>query len=203
MKTLFFSLLKKEFLELIQNKKFIVFAFLIVCIFIVFKFLEKSFSDIFYLMIIVFLTTEYIFDSCYNDIKSGATLFYLNMKCSTTYIILAKTVYSVFLGIIIFELDLLLVLKDSSNFDLLWFLPIIIFNTIIVYNVTILTKKSDLLTSPIAMGLVFFIIKSILLLPNFFIRFLILTILSITALVLASKLSKTVKYRVEISTFIK
>lgn len=200
MKDLFFSLLKKEFFELIQNKKFLVFAFIVVCVSVVLIFFEKSFSDIVYLMVIMLLVTEYAFDSCYNDIKSGAAFFYLNIKCSTIYIVYAKIIYSVFLAIVIFELYLLFVFQDFSNADLLWFIPTIVFNTGLIYNVSILAKRSDLLTSSIVMSVSFFVIETLFLLSNFFIRFLILIVLSIVTLMFASKLSKTINYRAEIST---
>ncbi len=199
MHTVFFSLLKKEALEFIQNKKFILFSIVLVSAFAYLHLINQNLSERVYLLFIIFLANEYVFDSCYNDIRSGGALFFLNIRCKTAPIILAKAVYAVLFSTALFELAVTFVLQHFSQADILWFLLAVVFNTALVYGVTIIAKKSGILTSGIAMTVSFFILESLLKIPSVLIRALIFGSLAIVTILFSAKLSQTIHYRVEIS----
>ena len=98
MKSIFLILLKKEFIEFMQNKKFWSFVVFVIAATVAIFFTKRNLPDQVYLILIVMLVSQYVFDSCYNDIKSGGALFFLNIKCSTLHIIAAKAVYAVIIG---------------------------------------------------------------------------------------------------------
>lgn len=200
MKSLFLILLKKEFIEFMQNKKFWSFVVFVIAATAAIFFTKRKLPDQVYLILIVMLVSQYVFDSCYNDIKSGGALFFLNIKCSTLHIIAAKAVYALIIGSGLFLTAVSFLLKDSEYADLIWLIPLFLFITALTYTSAVLTKKSDLLTSLITSAITLGLLQIMALCLSLFLRFIILLFLACITIVFASKLSKTIKYRAEVSS---
>ncbi len=200
MKSIFLILLKKEFIEFMQNKKFWSFVVFVIAATAAIFFTKRNLPDQVYLILIVMLVSQYVFDSCYNDIKSGGALFFLNIKCSTLHIIAAKAVYAVIIGSGLFLTAEFFLLKDSRYADLIWLIPLFLFITGLTYNSAVLTKKSDLLTSLLTSAITLGVLQILLFGISLFLRFLILFFFASVTIFFASKLSKTIKYRAEVSS---
>ena len=200
MKSIFLILLKKEFIEFMQNKKFWSFVVFVIASTAAIFFTKRNLPDQVYLILIVMLVSQYVFDSCYNDIKSGGALFFLNIKCSTLHIIAAKAVYAVIIGSGLFLTAEFFLLKDSRYTDLIWLIPLFWFITGLTYNSAVLTKKSDLLTSLLTSAITLGLLKILSFGISLFLRFLILFFFASVTIFFASKLSKTIKYRAEVSS---
>ena len=200
MKSIFLILLKKEFIEFMQNKKFWSFVVFVIAATVAIFFTKRNLPDQVYLISIVMLVSQYVFDSCYNDIKSGGALFFLNIKCSTLHIIAAKAVYAVIIGSGLFLTAEFFLLKDSIYADLIWLIPLFCFITGLTYNSAVLTKKSDLLTSLLTSAITLGVLQILSFSISLFLRFLILFFFACVTIFFASKLSKTIKYRAEVSS---
>ena len=200
MKSIFLILLKKEFIEFMQNKKFWSFVFFVIAATAAIFVTKRNLPDQVYLILIVMLVSQYVFDSCYNDIKSGGALFFLNIKCSTLHIIAAKAVYAVIIGSGLFLTADFFLLKDSRYADLIWLIPLFLFITGLTYNSAVLTKKSDLLTSLLTSAITLGVLQILSFGISLFLRFIILFFFACITIFFASKLSKTIKYRAEVSS---
>lgn len=195
----FLILLKKELIECMQNKKFWSFVIFVISAVAAIFFAKRKLPEQVYLILIVMLVSQYVFDSCYNDIRSGGALFFLNIRCGSMHIIAAKAVYSLIIGTLLFIPAAAFLLKEFGYADLIWLLTFFAFVTGLTYNAAILTKKSDLLTSLVTSALTLGFLQLLPYIPSLFLRFVILCFLSCLIIILASKLSKTIKYRAEIS----
>ena len=200
MKSIFLILLKKEFIEFMQNKKFWSFVVFVIAATAAIFFTKRNLPDQVYLILIVMLVSQYVFDSCYNDIKSGGALFFLNIKCSTLHIIAAKAVYAVIIGSGLFLTADFFLLKDSRYADLIWLIPLFLFITGLTYNSAVFTKKSDLLTSLLTSAITLGVLQILSFGISLFLRFIILFFFACITIFFASKLSKTIKYRAEVSS---
>ena len=200
MKSIFLILLKKEFIEFMQNKKFWSCVVFVIAATAAIFFTKRNLPDQVYLILIVMLVSQYVFDSCYNDINSGGALFFLNIKCSTLHIIAAKAVYAVIIGSGLFLTAEFFLLKDSRYTDLIWLIPLFLFITGLTYNSAILTKKSDLLTSLLTSAITLGVLQILSFGISLFLRFIILFFFACITIFFASKLSKTIKYRAEVSS---
>lgn len=200
MKSIFLILLKKEFIEFMQNKKFWSFVVFVIAATAAIFVTKRNLPDQVYLILIVMLVSQYVFDSCYNDIKSGGALFFLNIKCSTLHIIAAKAVYAVIIGSGLFLTAEFFLLKDSRYTDLIWLIPLFLFITGLTYNSAVLTKKSDLLTSLLTSAITLGVLQILSFGISLFLRFIILFFFACITIFFASKLSKTIKYRAEVSS---
>ena len=200
MKSIFLILLKKEFIEFMQNKKFWSFVVFVIAATAAIFFTKRNLPDQVYLILIVMLVSQYVFDSCYNDIKSGGALFFLNIKCSTLHIIAAKAVYAVIIGSGLFLTAEFFLLKDSRYADLIWLIPLFLFITGLTYNSAVLTKKSDLLTSLLTSAITLGLLQILSFGISLFLRFLILFFFASVTIFFASKLSKTIQYLAEVSS---
>ncbi len=199
MKNVFLILLKKELYEFFKNIKFWVFLLFIIISLCGLHFFKMSIPDNSIIFLILLLITQYVFDSCINDIKSGAVLFFINIKCNTTKIILAKFFYVAILGLLLFIISLFFLLQNLTIIDLLWIFPLFAFTTVLTYNSVIITKKSDLLTPTLVMGLIILFLKGLMLLGNIYVRALILILASFIVIYVSSILSKKLIYRAELA----
>lgn len=197
-KDLFLVLLKKEFYEFLQNIKFWVFLVFVMIIMGVFNFLNFNISDNKNLVLILLLVSQYVFDSCFNDIKSGATLFFINIKCSTVKIMLAKFVYACFIGIVVFIIASFFFIKTFKIIDLVWLVPFFTFITALSYNLTIITKKSNLLVLALVMVIATYSLEVIMHFEYILLKSIILIGATIAVIYASSILSKKLAYRAEI-----
>ena len=98
----FIICLKKEFLELFKNKKFLLFV-VIVCI-AGFLVTRKNFVDLSLLFIatVSLAICQFMLDTFKNDIETGGMIFLLNTKSNFLLLFLSKVFVSLFLGLIFF-----------------------------------------------------------------------------------------------------
>ena len=192
----FFVLLKKEAMELGRNKVYL--SFLAFCLVLVAILLVRQVKlpETVYYMFIPILVSQYVFDSCYNDIRHGGALFCINLKCSTLQIMLSKAVYAISIGAVLF-LGFVLVFGFKVK-NLIWFIPFLVGLTFFTYTVTLLSKKSDLITSAISGFVSLGILQLIFNTNNQFCQVGFSLLFVVAAFLLAHIFSKTIFFRSEI-----
>ncbi|MBQ7611977.1 MAG: hypothetical protein IJU92_02770 [Spirochaetaceae bacterium] len=148
------------------------------------------------------LISQYTFDSSYTDIRSGGAFFYINCQVHTYKIIVVKAIYALVIGVSFFILSCLFFVDTTSLIALVWLSPFFIFLTAFTYCTTIITRKSDLLTTAISGTITFAVLELMPLIRFFALRFCVLTFLAVCAIWLSTIFSNTVFYRTEISSYV-
>ncbi len=198
MQRFFLILLKKELYEFFKNIKFWIFLlFILICMYGL-DFFKLSISDNTAIFLILLLISQYMFDSCINDIKSGAVLFFINIKCNTVKIILAKFCFVALLGFFLFFILLFSIMQNVAIIDLFWLFPLFMFTTVLTYNAVIITKKSDLLASTLVMGFILLVLKGVMMLQSIYIRAAVLLLATLIIVYISSILFEKPMYRAEL-----
>ena len=148
------------------------------------------------------LISQYTFDSSYTDIRSGGAFFYINCQVHTYKIIVVKAIYALVIGVSFFILSCLFFVDTTSLIALVWLSPFFIFLTAFTYCTTIITRKSDLLTTAISGAITVAVLELMPLIRFFALRFCVLTFLAVCAIWLSTIFSNTVFYRAEISSYV-
>ncbi len=198
MHRIFLILLKKELYEFGKNIKFWLFLLFVILCVCGLHFFKRSIPDNTAVLLILLLISQYVFDSCIADIKSGAVLFFINIKCNTIKIIFAKFYIAALLGFLLFCVSLSFLMQNAAMIDLVWLFPLFMFTTALSYNAVLLTKKSDLLASTLVMGVIALVLQALMSLHTVYVRAAIVLPASFITVYVSSILSKKLMYRAEL-----
>lgn len=139
--------------------------------------------------------SQYMFDSCSNDVSSGGALFLYNIKAGFWKAFFAKLICSVFLGLLFFLISFSFLGKAFSFADICWIIPSFIFTSAFTYLITIFTRRSDFMNTIIGIGIILGTLSGILQIESIILRTIIMSVVSVIILCACKVASRNMKYR--------
>ena len=147
-------LLRKEALELGRNKRLLVYVLAVTLLLIASRAMGYVVNSVTYIVLMMVIVSQYMFDSCNNDIQSGGALFLLNTGSKFSLLMLAKLAAAALLTGVLFASYIFLL--GFGPDDLILAVATLFLTVACSYCAVVLTGRSDffafLLTTSVLVG---------------------------------------------------